>query len=277
VIAARHGFEERMMGRSYRLRLLLGVAVVWIGGSLLPAVADEVRPMLSDQTAMDIALKLAGEATHSRSYATQAIRFEPSTREWVVHIEALVDSNSTKRLVATMNESTGLACLEQPPTVGCVVQADIHQTVVDAQAKAEAEVMARKYPAPDLQHMAEVLIRHQFGADQSPKNGAIRSRYFVSLPSPDAQGIVDLSPEIMTSLKRDGIETYPGRVWKQSSGNVSFDIRFSIGLPVRRSDGNYDVPYSNYCGPLCAGWFTAVMKHDAEGWHFVSTVMNAVS
>lgn len=258
-------------------RLLWSVLVAWAGGSLLPVAANEIKPILPAQAAMDIALKLAGEATHSHTYATQGIRFEPSTREWTVDIEAGVDANSTKRFVATMNESTGLACLQLLPRVGCVAQADMHQTLVDAKVKAEAEAMARKYPAPDLQQMAEVLIRHQFGAEYSPKSGATRSRYFVSIPSPDAKGSVDLSPEIVASLKRDGIETYPRAAWKQGSGNVSFDRQFSVGLPVRRPDGNYDVPYGYYCGPLCAGWFTAVMKHDAAGWHVVSTVMNAIS
>jgi hypothetical protein len=273
----KHHSGRRIMRSGYRLRLLWIVVIALMSGSLLPAAANDVPPILSAQMAMDIALKLAGEATHSHTYSTQAIRFEPSTREWVVDIEASVGSNSTKRFVATVNESTGLACLQLTPTVGCVVQANIHQTVVEAQAKAEAEVIARKYPAPDLQQMAEVLIRHQCGAEQSPKGGAIRSRYFVSLPSPDAKGFVDLSPEIMASLKRDGIETYPGGAWKQGGASVSFDLQFSVGLPVRRSDGNYDVPYGYYCGPLCAGWFTAVMKHDAAGWHVVSTVMNAIS
>jgi hypothetical protein len=265
------------MRSGYRWRLLWSAAIASAGSSLLPVAANEVPPTLSAQAAMDIALKLAGEATHSHSYSTQAIRFEPSTREWMVDVEALVDSNSTKRFVATMNESTGLACLRLLPAVGCVVREDIHRTLADARMKAEAEVMARKYPAPDLQLMAEALIRYQLGADRSPKGGAARSRYFVSLPSPDAKALVDLSPDIVASLKRDGIETYPGSAWKQGSGNVGLDTRFSVGLPVRRSDGNYDVPYGYYCGPLCAGWFTAVMKHDAAGWHVVSTVMNAIS
>lgn len=265
------------MRSGYRLRLLWSAVIAWTGSSLLPVAANEVPPTLSAQAAMNIALKLAAKATHSHSYSTQAIRFEPSTREWMVGIEALVDSNSTKRFVATMNESTGLACLQLLPAVGCVVREDIHQTVVEARLKAEAEVMARNYPAPDLQLMAETLIRYQRSADRSSKAGPTRSRYFVSLPSQDAKGLVDLSPDIVASLKRDGIETYPGSAWKQGAGDVGLDTRFSVGLPVRRSDGNYDVPYGYYCGPLCAGWFTAVMKHDAAGWHVVSTVMNAIS
>ena len=263
------------MELGYRLRMLLVVLVAWTGSSSMHATDQQAQSILDGNAVVNIALKLANEATHSHDYSTREVRFEPSTREWTVQFETSLDSNSTKQFVATVNESTSLACLEAPPATGCVVQEDIHQIVVDAQAKTEAMALAKKYPAPDLQNLAEVLLRHQIGTDQSRSGGASRTRYFVSIPSPDAKGLVDLSPEITASLKRDGIETYPGSIWKQGVGTM--DMRFSIDLPVRRPDGNYDVPYGYYCGPLCAGWYTAVMKRDATGWQVVSTVMNAVS
>lgn len=265
------------MGSGYRLRVFLIALVAGTAGSSLHATGDQAQGTLDQGTVVNIAVKLATEATHSHTYATNEISFEPSTREWTAQIEASLDLNSTKHLVVTVNESTGLACLQLPPAAGCVVKEDIHQLVADAQAKAEAADMARKHPAPDLQNLTEVLLRHQFDAERSPRGGVPRVRYFVSLPSPDAKGLADLSPEIIANLKRDGIETYPGSTWKQDAKNGSMDMRFSVGLPVSRADGNYDVPYNYYCGPLCAGWYTAVMKHDAEGWHIVSTVMNAIS
>jgi len=265
-----------IMGSSYRLRALLIVSMAWMSSSPLLA-ADQAQPILDGRAAMNIALKLAAEATHSHNYSTQDIRFEPSTREWTVQIEASLDSNAMKRFVATVNESTGLACLQLPPAAGCVARENIQPMVANAQAKAETMAMARKFPAPDLQHLAEVLLRYQVGADRSHGGGAVQARYFVNLPSPDAKGLVDLSPDITASLKQDGIETYPGNAWKEGTGGAPMSMRFSIGLPVRRPDGNYDVPYNYYCGPFCAGWYTAVVKHDAGGWHVVSSVMNAVS
>jgi hypothetical protein len=63
------------MRSGYRLRLLWSAVIAWTGSSLLPAAANEVRPTLSAQTAVDIALKLAGQATHSHSYSTQSHAF----------------------------------------------------------------------------------------------------------------------------------------------------------------------------------------------------------
>jgi hypothetical protein len=248
-----------------------------VGGALVPAAADETQSVLSEKTATDIAVNLAHQASHSQGFSITSIHFEPSTREWAIAVDASIDINTTEHFTAALNESTGLACLRLPPAMGCVVQANIQQKVADAQAKAEAEAVARKYPAPDLQQLAEALIRYQYGAEQAAENGAAGSRYFVTLPSPDAKGTVDLAADEIASLKRDGIETQPGSSWKRGAFNAGRDMLFTIGLPVRRSDGNYDVSYSSFCGMLCAAWYTAVMRHDQAGWHVVSTVKTAVS
>lgn len=261
----------------HRLRCLLSVAVMSAFALVQLVRASDVPPVLSQQTAMNTALDLAQQATHSHSFSTLAVRFEPSTREWTVNIDALMESGTAKSFIATINESTGRACLQLPPAVGCVVQENIRQTVAAAQAKAQAEAFARAHPAPDLQHLAEALLRYQYGPRQPAENRARSSRYFVSIPSPDAQGLVDLSPDVVASLERDGIHTYPSSAWKPGGVSGGMNMRFSIGLPIRRPDGDYDVSYGYYCGDLCAGWYTAVMRRDEAGWHVVSTVMNAIS
>lgn len=264
------------MQSSYRSQVLWVVFTVCAVSSPLHAM-DQVQPILDGAAAMNIAVKLATEATHGHNYSIPDMRFDSSTREWTAKIDASLDPHSTKRFVATVNESTGLACLELPPATGCVIRENIQQIVTDTQAKTEALAMARKYPAPDLQNMADILLRYQFSGDPFHRNDTSRARYFVSIPSPDTTGLVDLSSDVAARLKQDGIETYPGSFWKEGAENGSMSMHFSIGLPVRRPDGNYDVSYGYYCGSLCAGWYTAVMKHDARGWHVVSTVMNAVS
>lgn len=264
------------MGLNHHRRMLIGISMACFGSMVAHASEHQAPPVLDGNAAMGIALKMAGEATHSQNYSVQGIRFEPSTREWVIQFVAQPDSKPAKSFLARLNESTGLACLELPPSAGCVIQQNIHQAVVEGQAKSDAVAMAWRHPAPDLQNMADVLLRHQIDVDRS-HGGESRARYFVSIPAADAKGLVDLSPEIVANLKRDGIDTYPGSAWKRGTETVSLDMHFSIGLPIRRSDGNFDVPYGYYCGPLCAGWYSAVMKHDAAGWHVVSTVMNTIS
>lgn len=257
--------------------LLVGVFMASLGASSLRAADGQVAPLLDVQAAMNLALKLAGEATHSHSFSTQAVRFEPSAREWTVPIDAGLDDGSARHFVARVNESTGLACLESPPAAGCVVKEDIHPILVEVRAKAEALAFAKEHPAPDMQGMAEALLRQQMGKDASHQGNTPRARYFVSIPSPDGKGLADLSPEVMARLRQDGIDTHPAGAWKQNEGHVPMDTRLSIGLPVPRADGNYDVSFGYYCGTLCAGWYTAVMKWDGSGWHVVSTVMTAVS
>ena len=261
----------------YCARVLLGVSMTWIGGCALHGAERQTKPVLDGQVATNIAIKLAGEAVHSQNYSGQIMQFEPSTREWTMPIDALAVPDSAKHFVARVNESTGLACLELPPATGCVVQEDIHQLLADAKAKADARTMAREHPAPDLQQMAEVLLQYQLRSDRSYGADPSRTHLFVSIPSPDAKGVVDLSPDVVARFKRDGIDISPGKAWKPSKGNVSPNRHFDIGLPVRRPDGNYDVPYSYYCGPLCAAWYTAVMRRDESGWHVVSTVLTAIS
>lgn len=260
-----------------RLGMFIGFLIAWLASPLVQATEAQVEPLIDGQSASNIAMLLAGRVTGSHNFSVSGIYFDQTTREWVIQIDASLDSQTTKHFVARVNESTALACLEAPPAAGCVAKEDIHPQMDGARQKAEALALARKYPAPDLQQLAEVILRYQVNADRPKNTVAPKTRYFVSIPSPDTGGQVDLPPEYLADLRKDNIEAFPGSTWTQGMTNGSMAMRFAVGLPVRRPDGNYDVAYSYYCGPLCAGWYTAVMVHDATGWHVVSSVMNAVS
>ena len=221
--------------------------------------------------------KMARQAAPTNSYAGQVIQFEPSTREWTMPIDAVLDTKVEKHFVARVNESTGLACLELPPSAGCVVQEDIRRALDDAKAQAEALAMSKEFPAPDLQGMAEILLRYQLDEGQLRLTPSSRMNLFVSLPSPDGKGVVDLSPGAVARFMQIGVHVYPRRAWKGGIESNGPNWRFEIELPLRRPDGNYDVSYSSYCGDLCGMWFKAVMKHDTSGWHVVSAVATAVS
>ncbi|AIF48243.1 hypothetical protein [Dyella japonica] len=269
------------MGTGHHLRQRLASFACLAGIGLFPcAWADQAGPVLQEQTVMGTVSRLTDRATTSRAFSISAVSFEPSTREWTVPVSAAEGQGVVKNFIATINESTGLACLRLPPGAGCVVTIDIHQQVIDAKARTEAELMAQTHPAPDLQQMAEVLIRYQLDPKRSGASASgAQALYYVTLQSPDNAKGVDLSPEVVTRLRRDGIETHPGSEWVPPgrAATSSLAMHYSIGLPVRRPDGRYDVSFGYYCGTLCAGWFTAVMTYDAAGWHVVSTVMNAIS
>lgn len=260
-----------------RLGIFVGFSIGWLASPLVLAADAKPEPLIDGQAASNIAVMLAGRVTGSHDFAVPGINFDPAAREWVIQIDASLDSQTTKHFVARVNESTALACLEAPPATDCVAKEDLHALVASIRQKSDALALARKHPAPDLKQLAEVILRYQVNADRPRNTAAPKTRYFVSIPSPDTGGQVDLPPENLADLRKDHIEAFPGSTWTQGAANGSMAIRFAVGLPVRRQDGNYDVPYSYYCGPLCAGWYTAVMAHDASGWHVLSSVMSAVS
>ncbi|QNK01459.1 hypothetical protein [Dyella telluris] len=266
----------------FRLRVWLVAGMVVMGVCRIsPVAADELQPALPHEVVMGVATNLTRQVSSSQSFSIPTMRFEPATQEWVIEMVTIEAVSGEKHFLITLNESTGLACLRSLPGVACVAKADIRQQVAEARARADAELMAKTHPAPDLQGMAEALIRYQFDPQRTGAGASTRASYFVLLQSPDSSRGTDLAPEVVARLKRDGIETLPGSSWKPPEDPqhpVSpLQMQYSIGLPVRRADGNYDVSFGYYCGSLCAGSYKAVMKHDATGWHVVSTVMEAVS
>lgn len=269
-----------MQGR-FRLRAwrVAGMAVLGMC-RVSPSTADELQAALSQDVVMGVATDLTHQVISSMNFAIPSMAFEPSTQEWAIEMVAYEPGGREKHFLVTLNESTGLACLRSPPGAACVARADIHRQVADARAKADAVLMAKLHPAPDLQGMAEALIRYQFDPQRAGAAASARASYYVRLQSLDGSG-VDLAPEVVARLKRDGIETLPGSRWKPPEDPQHppspLQMQYSIGLPVRRADGDYDVSFGYYCGSLCAGWYKAIMKHDAAGWHVVSTVMQAVS
>jgi hypothetical protein len=259
------------------LALLIGAVAALTAGPLALATDVKPEPVLDEHLAGNVAQMLARKVTHSWYFSLQDGRFNLATREWVIPITAQLESQAARNFVAHVNESTTLACLEEPPAAGCVAEQDIHQLVDDTRERAAALAMAKQRPAPDLQQLAVVILRDQTKAERSGNPVVPRALYFVSIPSPDTNAVADLSPEGIAELRKDHIDAFPGSAWSQGSTNGSMAMRVSVGLPLRRRDGNYDVPYSYYCGPLCAGWYTVVMSHDQSGWHVVSSVMNSVS
>lgn len=261
------------MTSSYRIRLSLHLVLGWMACVISSAEAGEIQATLSHQVAMDTALGLAQEATHSHTYSTTAVRFDQSVHEWIVGIDVLLDSGGVKSSVATINESTGLACLRLPPATDCAAHTNIHFQLANARAKLESDAMAREELEPNLQSLAEALLRYQYGTKR-PGNNASPHRYFVSVASFDIPKLVDLAPDVVGRLRRDGVQTYAVGRWRPEG--ESGDTKVSIGLPARRPDGSYNVPFTYDCGGLCAGWLTAVVRREETGWHVVSTVANAM-
>src|SRR3546814_12601979 len=54
-------------------------------------------------------------------------------------------------------------------------------------------------------------------------------------------------------------------------------MKMSIGVPVLRPDGLYDVSHSYYCGTRCAAHVTSVMAKGPTGWTVHSSTLQSIS
>ena len=121
---------------------------------------------------------------------------------------------------------------------------------------------------------AEALLRHDAATDHTylHDNGA-HFRYFV------AAGGVDLPAEALSRLRDTGLMFLPGSSWKQpeQGTHVGRDMQVTIGEPKLLPDGTFEINYNFYCGPLCASTNSAILRHDASGWHVVATRLKAIS
>src|SRR3546814_2714691 len=64
----------------------------------------------------------------------------------------------------------------------------------------------------------------------------------------------------------------PGSDWSLGKG-----MKMSIGVPVLRPDGLYDVSHSYYCGTRCAAHVTSVMAKGPTGWTVHSSTLQSIS
>lgn len=118
----------------------------------------------------------------------------------------------------------------------------------------------------DIPRMTEALIRHDLASDKTYIGANRNFRFFVTV------GGADLSNDAIQRLADTGVQFFPGSQWHQGA-----DMRLDIGVPTLKGDGNYEVSYGCYCGPLCASSDRAVMTHDAGGWHVLKSELLTIS
>jgi hypothetical protein len=89
----------------------------------------------------------------------------------------------------------------------------------------------------------------------------------------------DASPGVLAAVHIPNVHLMPGGAEPTAAAQTTTSnrVRYSIDTPLKRPDGNYDVAYIYYCGTLCAGSVIAVMSHDAQGWHVVTSKRQWIS
>jgi hypothetical protein len=258
----------------------LSRCVAWICFSILPwslaAVASgaPAKPLLDGMTAMQSSLAALrpeiGDATVS------GIEFDSARGVWHFRLDR-DPGKMPASLVVTLDEATGVVCARDPATGQCVAQGSVAAQLKQARDRRTAREDAVLHPAPDLQGVMVALVRYQATA----KDGYVhanRMPLYVSMSWPDGKRQLDLSPGAIQSLADTGLRLLPGSVWPSGKAPPTLTMmRMSVGLPMRRQDGDYNVQYGFWCGGLCASWHSAVLRHDAGGWHVLTSNMDAIS
>lgn len=257
----------------------LSRCIAWICFAILPsgvaalAQVAPAKPLLDGMAAMQTALAALrpeiGDATIS------GIEFDPARGVWHFRLDR-DPSKAPASLVVTLDEATGAVCAHDPASGQCVTQGSVAVQLKQARERRTAQEDAVLHPPPDLQGVMVALVRYQATA----KDGYVhanRMPLYVSMSWPDGKRQLDLSPGAIQHLADTGLQLFPASAWPSGKAPTLTMMRMSVGLPMRRPDGDYDVQYGFWCGDLCASWHSAVLRHDAGGWHVLTSNMDAIS
>lgn len=251
----------------------------WISFALIPASGVALaqgapaRPLLDGMDAMQASL--AALRPEIDDATISGIEFDPSRGVWHFRLDRDI-SKAPASLEVTLDEATGAVCARDPAVRQCVAQGSVAAHLGEARVRRAAQQDAVLHPAPDLQGMMVALVRYQATA----KDGYVRANrmpLYVSMSWPDSGLQRDLSADAIRQLVDTGLRLFPGSAWPSGKAPMQQRMRMNVGLPMRRPDGDYDVQYGFWCGDLCASWHTAVLRHDARGWHVLSSNMEAIS
>jgi hypothetical protein len=256
---------------------LMRALLLFVVGMSGPSARAEVPPpMLEGLQVIEMADKVSRKAIDIDQFTISVAPFDAANGEWLIRFDRGGSASGIliyiQSFLVTVNEGTGLVCMRHEVRGACIAQGDVSDDLAAARARIQVQAEARKFPAPDLNGMMAVLIRHALPAESTHAIAGDTPRYYVSLHPPGGGSATDLPAEVIVELKGMGVVFLPGSAWV-SPGDVAMSSHWLMMIiaPVRRADGNYDVVYDFYCGTLCASTHVAVMSHDTSGWHVVSS------
>lgn len=266
----------RILARCVGLVCLIGLSFCVTAAQPQSAVSG-AKPLLDGMAAMQASLAALGPSLGSGDGSIGAMDFDPVRGEWRFQLDRSRDK-TPPTLIVTLDEATGVVCAHDPASGRCVAQGSAAVQLREARERRAAMEDAVRHLPPELQGVMIALLRYQVTA----KDGYLRANrmpVYVSMSWPDGSRQVDLSGDAIRGLADTGLALFPGSAWEapRSQEPTGVTMRMGVGLPMRRADGDYNVQYGFYCGTLCASSHTAVLHHDAAGWHVVSSRMDAIS
>lgn len=258
--------------------------LIWICLPLLslgpPAYVDaaiQAKPVLDSMMAMQLSLGALRPTLGDG--AVGAMNFDAASGVWQFRFDRGPGTNPAT-LEISLDESTGAVCAHDPvlPAGTCFARGGVAAQLKQARDERAAMEEAVQHPPPDLQGVMMALIRYQAQA----KDGYLRANrmpLYVSLGWPDGSRQLDLSREAIGQLADLGLKIFPASAQPASHEIIpeASRMRMGVGLPMHRKDGDYEVKYGFSCGSLCASSHTTVLRHDAKGWHVVSSRMDSIS
>ena len=255
----------------------LARCLAWICFAVLPpglalAGALPARPVLDGMAAVQASLAALPQIGDG---SISAIEYDAARGVWHFRLDR-DPADGPASLEVTLDEATGAVCAHDPATGQCVAQGSVAAELRAARERRAAQQDAVRRPAPDLQGVMVALVRYQATA----KDGYVRQNrmpLYVSMDWPEGDRQLDLSPVAIHRLADTGLQLFPGSAWPTGKAPADLTMmRMGVGLPMRRPDGDYDVRYGFGCGSLCGSSHSAVLRHDAGGWHVLASHMDAI-
>lgn len=238
-----------------------------------PVFAEDT-PILSQMQAIDLSSAVARKVPGVTDLVIAPMPYETANHRWVT----LFKPNTGDGFIVILDENTGDICALFEHHDDCAAKGSASDEIAKAKAVAKAGEEATLHPPPDLEDLwLTVLLK--MAPSTTPSPGSYGTTWYVSV-SMGGDKPVDMPATAIAKAKIPGIKILPASaVPSTPAGNSTAqgDYHISIGIPLKRPDGNYDVTYGWYCGVLCASSVTALVSHDKWGWHIVSSRTNWVS
>ncbi|QWT20185.1 hypothetical protein KPL74_20870 [Bacillus sp. NP157] len=258
----------RTLGRHARWPALVLAAFI-----ATPALADD-PPILSQMDAIDLSSRVARQVPGVTDLVIAPMPYESGNHRWVT----LFKPNTGEGFIVTLDENTGDICALFEHHDDCAAKGSASEAIAKVKADTAAREDAKLHPPPDLEDLwLTVLLK--VAPSTKPAPNSPESTWYVSV-STGGDKAVDLPASVIAKAKIEGIRILPASAAPKDTvgnGGMQGAYHYGIGVPLKRPDGNYDVTYGHYCGPMCAGSTTLVMEHGTYGWRVVSSRSNWVS
>jgi hypothetical protein len=263
---------------STRIARILGIRARWPAVALAvfiaaPALADDA-PILPQMQAIDLSSRVARQVPGVTDLVITPMPYEAANHRWVT----LFKPNTGNGFIVILDENTGEICALFEHHDDCAAKGSASEDIAKVKAAAKAGEEAKLHPPADIEDLwLTVLLKMAPSTPASP--GGYGSTWYVSVNT-GGDKPVDMPATAIAKTQISGVTIRPASAAPDTTASnktVQGDYHISIGIPQKRSDGNYDVTYGYYCGTLCAGSMTSVVSHDQWGWHIISSRTNWVS